>query len=246
MIHGLADRLRPARRSASLATIQPNRSNSSTWSRWVARRAMRSGGWEDSLARFTQGMVPERGRPTGSTASGTGYLLSRDHEFGGIPLRRLTQNSEPSRWAMSGNELSYLLTRRGMFQRMSGICAAIARLMGDSPLQAAQDAGVLQVLKPRAPHFPPKATSVIHLFMNGGPSQMDLFDPKPMLDKHHGQSYFDKIAGEVENPQSAGAMRSVRQTARAVRDLLGRDAAPCRSGRRHRVDPLNAHHEPDA
>ena len=111
---------------------------------------------------------------------------------------------------MSGNELSYLLTRRGMFQRMSGgICAAaIAHLMGgDSPLQAAQDAGVpFQDLKPRAPHFPPKATSVIHLFMNGGPSQMDLFDPKPMLDKHHGQSYFDKIAGEVENPQSAGAL----------------------------------------
>ena len=31
--------------------------------------------------------------------------------------------------------------------------------------------------------------------MNGGPSQMDLFDPKPMLEKHHGEPYFDKIAG---------------------------------------------------
>src|SRR4051812_2270760 len=36
-------------------------------------------------------------------------------------------------------------------------------------------------LKKRRPHFDPKAKSVIHLFMNGGPSQMDLFDPKPML-----------------------------------------------------------------
>jgi hypothetical protein len=45
--------------------------------------------------------------------------------------------------------------------------------------------------------------------MNGGPSQMDLFDPKPELDKRHGQSYFDKIADEVENPAAAGAvMRS--------------------------------------
>jgi hypothetical protein len=61
-------------------------------------------------------------------------------------------------------------------------------------------------VKPRQPHFAPRATSVIHLFMNGGPSQMDLFDPKTMLDKHHGRSYFDKIAGEVENPQSAGAL----------------------------------------
>ena len=46
-----------------------------------------------------------------------------------------------------------------------------------------------------------KAKAVIHLFMNGGPSQMDLFDPKPELDKHHGKPYFDKIAGEVEYPQ---------------------------------------------
>jgi hypothetical protein len=61
-------------------------------------------------------------------------------------------------------------------------------------------------LRPRPPRIAPKATSVIHLFMNGGPSQMDLFDPKPTLDKHHGESYFDKIAGEVENPQSAGAL----------------------------------------
>jgi hypothetical protein len=111
---------------------------------------------------------------------------------------------------MSGDDVSGLLTRRGMFQRMSGgICAAaIAHLIGrESPLHAAQDPGVSpHDLKPRSPHFAPRATSVIHFFMNGGPSQMDLFDPKPMLDKHHGQSYFDKIAGEVENPQSAGAL----------------------------------------
>lgn len=52
----------------------------------------------------------------------------------------------------------------------------------------------------------PKATSVIHLFMNGGPSQMDLFDPKPELQKRHGEDYFDRIAGEVEFPEAAGAL----------------------------------------
>jgi hypothetical protein len=56
------------------------------------------------------------------------------------------------------------------------------------------------------PHFRPRARAVIHLFMNGGPSQMDLFDPKPFLDRHHGEAYFEKIAGEVENPQAAGAL----------------------------------------
>ena len=50
--------------------------------------------------------------------------------------------------------------------------------------------------------------------MNGGPSQMDLFDPKPALDAHHGEPYFNKIAGEVENVKDAGAlMRSPFQFA---------------------------------
>jgi hypothetical protein len=35
---------------------------------------------------------------------------------------------------------------------------------------------------------------------------MDLFDPKPALDKHHGEPYFNKIPGEVENPHAAGAL----------------------------------------
>ncbi|MGH9675026.1 MAG: DUF1501 domain-containing protein [Bryobacteraceae bacterium] len=42
-------------------------------------------------------------------------------------------------------------------------------------------------LSPRAPHFPGKARSVIFMFMEGGPSQMDLFDPKPALKKWHGR-----------------------------------------------------------
>ncbi|MDP6558040.1 MAG: DUF1501 domain-containing protein, partial [Pirellulaceae bacterium] len=59
---------------------------------------------------------------------------------------------------------------------------------------------------PKLPHHSPRAKSVIHLFMNGGPSQMDLFDPKPELDKRHGQEFFQKIAGEVEFPEAAGAL----------------------------------------
>jgi hypothetical protein len=42
-------------------------------------------------------------------------------------------------------------------------------------------------LSPRAPHFAPKAKNVIFLFMEGAPSQMDLFDPKPELRKWHGK-----------------------------------------------------------
>lgn len=42
-------------------------------------------------------------------------------------------------------------------------------------------------LAPKSPHFRPKARRVIHLFMNGGPSQVDTFDPKPALAKYNGQ-----------------------------------------------------------
>src|SRR5437868_1657673 len=93
------------------------------------------------------------------------------------------------------------VTRRGFFQSVSGgMCgAALLHLLGED-LQAGSD------LKPRKSHFEAKARAVIHLFMNGGPSQMDLFDPKPMLDKLHGKQHFDQIAGEVENVKDAGAL----------------------------------------
>ncbi|MFP6874047.1 MAG: DUF1501 domain-containing protein [Verrucomicrobiales bacterium] len=47
--------------------------------------------------------------------------------------------------------------------------------------------GALNPLSPRNPHFPARAKAVIHLFMNGGPSQVDTFDPKPELTKYDGK-----------------------------------------------------------
>ncbi|MEC7566089.1 MAG: DUF1501 domain-containing protein [Planctomycetota bacterium] len=64
----------------------------------------------------------------------------------------------------------------------------------------------------RVAHRPGAAQSVIHLFMNGGPSQMDLFDPKPELNKRHGEAYFDQLASEVENPTAAGALMKAPYT----------------------------------
>src|SRR3989442_2517873 len=43
-------------------------------------------------------------------------------------------------------------------------------------------------LDPKPPHFPARATRVIFLFMNGGPSHVDTFDPKPALAKYAGQT----------------------------------------------------------
>jgi hypothetical protein len=49
-------------------------------------------------------------------------------------------------------------------------------------------------LLPKAPHFEPKAKAMISLFQMGGPSHIDLFDPKPMCTKYHGQ----KFPGEIK------------------------------------------------
>lgn len=48
-------------------------------------------------------------------------------------------------------------------------------------------AAILNPLAPKAPHFIPKAKNVIFLYMDGGPSQVDTFDYKPLLEKYNGQ-----------------------------------------------------------
>src|SRR5262245_41191168 len=48
-------------------------------------------------------------------------------------------------------------------------------------------AAPVNALAPKAPPWPATAKRVIHLFMQGGPSQMDTFDPKPLLAKLHGK-----------------------------------------------------------
>ena len=85
------------------------------------------------------------------------------------------------------------LTRRD-FLRRSGLgfgMLGLANLLG-SPLLAAAPGGDAvssnAPLAPRTPHFPPRATRVIHIFANGGPSHVDTFDPKPALARLHGKA----------------------------------------------------------
>src|SRR6266581_5453086 len=107
------------------------------------------------------------------------------------------------------------LSRRDFFSGFSyGLHgAALAWLLGtdlfsaNPSLAPGQEEGrPVYDLKPRRPHFHPKAKSVIQLFMNGGPSQVDLFDPKPILNKNHGRSVYNDIAADVSSPQAAGGL----------------------------------------
>ena len=62
----------------------------------------------------------------------------------------------------------------------------LAGLLADAGLLAAAGKP-LNPLAPKEPHFAPKAKRVIFLFMHGGPSSVDTFDPKPRLDRDHGK-----------------------------------------------------------
>ncbi len=72
--------------------------------------------------------------------------------------------------------------------------AALATEVGDSNLLAMEprvDHG--NPLAPKPSHYTPKVRNVIYLYMDGGPSQVDTFDPKPLLEKEHGQPFKMKI-----------------------------------------------------
>jgi hypothetical protein len=62
---------------------------------------------------------------------------------------------------------------------------------------AATNAPSTNPLAPKAPHFPGKAKNVIFMFMEGGPSQMDLFDPKPGLQKISGQALPESLTSQL-------------------------------------------------
>ena len=59
------------------------------------------------------------------------------------------------------------------------------------------------------PHFAPRAKSVIWLFMNGGVSQMESFDPKPMLNKYGGKTIHETPFAEALDPQKLAIERLV-------------------------------------
>jgi len=95
------------------------------------------------------------------------------------------------------------ITRRSFLQRTGmGIGGlGIATLMQE--LGMAAESAPLSPLAPKTPHFAPKAKRVIQIFCTGGPSQVDTFDPKPMLEKYHGRMAdevmkdYQKAAGDV-------------------------------------------------
>src|SRR5436190_802220 len=83
------------------------------------------------------------------------------------------------------------LTRREFLGRCGlGMGAlSLASLVGGlGSVNSSQADGFINPLTPKQPHFPAKAKHVIHIFANGGPSQVDTFDPKPALATYAGKA----------------------------------------------------------
>jgi len=87
---------------------------------------------------------------------------------------------------MDGDGFTTLPTRRDVLRRAgAGLgSVALAAILADEAAAARPPA---DPLSPRAPHSPARARRVIFLFMPGGPSQVDTFDPKPRLSRDHGK-----------------------------------------------------------
>ena len=79
---------------------------------------------------------------------------------------------------------------------------ALAQLLGDT---SRADSVVDSSLAPRRPHFAPKAKRFVHIFANGGPSQVDMFDPKPLLKKFHGKPIPRELIPEARGAQASGS-----------------------------------------
>jgi len=119
------------------------------------------------------------------------------------------ETAHEARWALhsvSARQISFRKTgassRREFLWRFGGGLGGIAltQLLGRQGLLASESDRSLMTASARGvlrdgPHHPPRAKRIIQLFMNGGASQMDLFDYKPELVNRHGQK-FDPGTGE--------------------------------------------------
>ena len=113
--------------------------------------------------------------------------------------------------------------RRFLVQGLSGAGAiALSSLLeSDGILVAEEKAGKPSShdpTRPRSPHFAPTAKRIIYIYLEGGPSQMDLFDPKPELNRLHGQplpeSKLENVKFAFLKKESATLMGTPRKFSR--------------------------------
>jgi hypothetical protein len=101
---------------------------------------------------------------------------------------------------------------------------ALASILAEQGLLAQEETRSLNPLAPRRPHHPARAERVIFLFMSGGPSHLELFDPKPDLQRLHGQPLPDSFGPvatrrRVERNHLLATRRTFRKYGQAGIDI---------------------------
>src|ERR1700742_4677950 len=113
---------------------------------------------------------------------------------------------------MNCQHMNFEMNRRDFFGRFGlGLGgAALATLLNNDARGAVPkpDNNPFRGILP-APHFAPKAKRIIYLFMSGGPSQLDLFDYKPLLNKLNGQQLPDSVRGGQRLTGMSGNQSSI-------------------------------------
>jgi hypothetical protein len=131
--------------------------------------------------------------------------------------------------SLAGVSRRDMLTRCGTGLGMLGLAGVLqAETEQQKPGFSATPSSALP-LTPKNPHFTPRAKQVVHLFMNGGPSQVDTFDYKPLLAKHHGKPL---PTGNLRTERKTGAVmaspfkfRPYGESGIPVSDLFAKTAA---------------------
>src|SRR5947209_10774275 len=90
---------------------------------------------------------------------------------------------------MLRNRRDFLLNMGGRFPMLALVDLLSRDGFCQRHAQAATPEKSSNPLAPRPPQFPAKAKHAVFLFMNGAPSQVDTFDPKPALTRYNGQPY---------------------------------------------------------
>jgi hypothetical protein len=120
------------------------------------------------------------------------------------------------------------LTRREALRKTAGGFGALAAgwmMQRDGAFASEVSPGMIYDLTPKAPHLAPKAKNVIFIYISGGASTIDMFDPKPTLEKFNGKpAPFEikgrRINGSQEVMASPWSFQTYGQSGRPVSELL--------------------------
>ena len=117
----------------------------------------------------------------------------------------------------TGEFLKHVVTRRQLLRRGGAGIGSLALHSMLAPEAFVERAGAL------GPHYAPQARRIIFLFMNGAPSQQDLFDYKPVVNKYHGEELFKRYNEKTGKWSARGF---VKKTQRLTGMTAGQSSFP--------------------